>query len=218
MLNCRFIPIAKWPSEPTPSWKRTRGQFSASWKSTLELLERELNQLRAKAITVEGFFWQDQIRQDGWPKSNARPTQPGVVLSFDTPKGRMIFPCDTYLGWESNLRAIALTLEDLRAIERRGAVKGQQQYTGWLQLPAASPVDEALECARVIARNARDVNSDPERAAKQAVENRGYLEVLWKDAVQQTHPDRNPHLLGDATKFQAVIAARARLRELKGWL
>ena len=155
MIDCRFKPIEKWPSKPTPSWSRQRGQFKAGWQKTLDLLERELNRLSAKDITVEGFFRPADIRNDGWPKSSSRPTQPGVILSFSTKQGRMVMPCDRYDNWESNLRAIALTLEALRAVERYGAVSEQQeQYTGWLKLPAASATDEAAEYAKILIQHA----------------------------------------------------------------
>lgn len=84
MIDCRFKPIEKWPSKPTPSWSLQRGQFKAGWQKTLDLLERELNRLLAKDITVEGFFRPADIRNDGWPKSSSRPPQPGVILSFST--------------------------------------------------------------------------------------------------------------------------------------
>src|SRR5690349_1395878 len=116
MIDCRFKPIEKWPNQPTPQWKRQDSRFKAGWSQTLDLLERELNHLRAKDISIKGFFAAKDIRNDGWPKSSARPTQPGVILSFQSKQGRLVMPCDKYKDWESNLRAIALTLEHLRAV------------------------------------------------------------------------------------------------------
>jgi hypothetical protein len=209
MLNCRFTPIQKWPGQPTPSYQRTRGAFKAGWSNTLDLLERELNQLRAKDITVEGFFFREQIRNDGWPKAAARPTQPGVVLSFDTAKGRMVMPCDKYLGWESNLRAIALTLEHLRAVERYGATYHGEQYTGWLKLPAASAIDEAEQLAIALAQMAGIESVHANTIAT----NQDAFDRAWREAVRRTHPDGG----GSAEEFTAAIAARDRIRELKGW-
>jgi len=214
MLNCRFIPIQKWPGRPTPSYQRTRGAFKAGWSNTLDLLERELNQLRAKDITVEGFFSRDQIRNDGWPKSSARPTQPGVVLSFDTTKGRMVMPCDKYLGWESNLRAIALTLEHLRAVERYGATYHGEQYTGWLKLPAASATDEATECANILIGFAsRTAPDSVVFETGRVLSDRSAFGQAWKFAASATHPDAG----GNAEEFTVTVAARDRIRELKGW-
>jgi hypothetical protein len=42
MIDCRFKPIEKWPSKPTPDWNRQYSRFKAGWQNTLDLLEREL--------------------------------------------------------------------------------------------------------------------------------------------------------------------------------
>jgi len=60
-------------------------------------------------------------------------------------------PCDSFRDWEANLRAIALSLEHLRAVDRYGVTtEEEEQYTGWLRLPAAGATDEAVECAKVL--------------------------------------------------------------------
>jgi hypothetical protein len=204
-------PIEKWPSKPTPSWKRTHGRFKAGWQATLDLLERELNHLRAKDITIEGFFSRSEIRNDGWPKSSARPSQPGVVLSFTTKQGMMVMPCDSFREWEANLRAIALSLERLRAVDRYGVTtEEKEQYTGWLRLPAAGATDEAAECAKILIQHA-SVGWVP----AQVLERRELFDTVWREAVRRTHPDTNKgHDGGD---FNRVITARDRIKTLKGW-
>lgn len=169
--------------------------------------------MRAKDTIVDGYFTFADIRNDGWPKSKARPSQPGIVLSFDTKRGRISMPCDTFTDWEANLRAIALTLENLRAVERYGVTTDrQEQYTGWLKLSAANARDEALECARVIAKHTGEA-SDAENAAIKAVKNREYFDALWSQAAHQTHPDKG----GRADSFRAVIVARDRIRLINQW-
>lgn len=46
--------------------------------------------------------------------------------------GRAVFATDQYEKWEHNVRAIALTLEALRAVDRYGATQGRQ-YAGFMQ-------------------------------------------------------------------------------------
>lgn len=209
MIDCRFKPIEKWPGKPTASWARKAGTFKAGWSSTLDLLARELNHLRAKDISLEAFFLPKDIRNDGWPKSSARPTQPGVVLSFSTKRGRIVMPCDRYTGWESNLRAIALTLEHLRAVERYGVTTDEQeQYTGWLKLPAASAVDEKTELAKVLIHHA-----SVSHAPSQVVSEQRLFDSVWREAARRTHPDTG----GDSTDFHRVMNARDRLKELNHW-
>lgn len=211
MIDCRFKPIEKWPLKPTPSWSRRSSPFKAGWQQTLDLIERELNYLKAKEITIEGFFHPSQIRNDGWPKSSARPSQPGVILSFTTKRGRMVMPCDRYPDWEANLRAIALTLERLRSVERYGIVTEQQeQYTGWLRLPAAGATDEAFECARILI-----IHACVACTSGQVLNNRSLFDSVWREAVRRTHPDTNNGR--DGADFNKVINARDRIKILKGW-
>lgn len=212
MLDCRFRPLAQWPGEPTRFPQPSR--FKAKWSQTLDLLEFELNHLRAKNIIIEGYFTFGQIRNDGWPKSTARPSKPGVVLSFDLGKpgktGRMVMPCDRFNDWEANLRAIALTLEHLRAVERYGVTTERaEQYTGWLKLPAASSEDEAHQLAKELAILA---GTDLVHVNTIAT-NRDAFDRAWREAARRTHPDTG----GDAEQFKKVIAARDRIRALKGW-
>lgn len=207
MIDCRFKPITAWPNPPTTN--RTHGPFKATWQKTLDLLEKELGHLDARDITIEAFFRPNEIRNDGWPRSDARPTQPGVILSFETEKGRFVMPCDRFLNYQANARAIALTLEHLRGAERYGVAGRGEQYTGWLRLPAASATDEAEHLAREIAKFA---GADLPHVNTFAT-NRDAFDRVWKEAVRQTHPDTG----GNVEDFNAVIAARDRLRELKGW-
>jgi hypothetical protein len=212
VIDCRFKPIEKWPSKPTPGYARQYSRFKAGWQATLDLLERELNHLGAKDINIEGFFAPSEIRNDGWPKSSARPSQPGVVLSFTTKQGRMVMPCDKYTDWEANLRAIALTLEHLRAVERYGATsEKQEQYTGWLRLPVAGASDEAAECAKILIHHACATYAPSVVLGSQSV-----FDSVWKEAVRRTHPDTNNGC--DGGDFNKVIDARERIKTLKGWL
>lgn len=63
-------------------------------------------------------------------------TKPGVILTFESDKGSMSMPCDRYDKWRDNLRAIALALEALRAVDRYGVTRGNEQYRGWARIEA----------------------------------------------------------------------------------
>ena len=148
MLKAIFRPIQKWPGKPTPSQQQKDGRFKASYAATLELLEKELCHLKAKDTVIQAYFELGQIRNDGWPRSSARPTQPGVVLTYYVKGEAFSFPCDTYSWWEDNLRAIGLSLEALRTVNRYGVTQGSEQYQGFKRLEAPvykSKQDEAYE-------------------------------------------------------------------------
>lgn len=208
MIDCRFKSLEKWPSKPT---QIRQHRFRAPWSKTLDLLEFELSKLKAQEITVEAFFRPDEIRNDGWPRSTARPSQPGVILRFTTAGKQAEFSCDRFADWQQNLRAIALGLEKLRLVDDYGIVAEEgQQYTGWLRLPEASAIDEATECAKVLIEFAESAFKPSDVLAGEFI-----FDCVWKKAVQQTHPDTNPGR--DAADFRRVLDARDRIKTLKGW-
>lgn len=167
MIEARFHPLdlATWPGTPTPPARRKGPQFRSSWSQTLTLLEDELRHLRAKDIVIQADFTARDIRQDGWPRADARkPSFPGVVVSFQSNVGPLTYATDIYSdgyfwrsqvgsrgepgfkegasiplpGWQANVRAIALSLEALRAVDRHGVTKRGEQYVGFGALPRAT--------------------------------------------------------------------------------
>jgi hypothetical protein len=51
-----------------------------------------------------------------------------------TQEDSYVLACDRFLDWEDNLRAITKTLESLRAVQRYGIVKDDEQYAGFKAL------------------------------------------------------------------------------------
>lgn len=207
MIDCRFKPIEKWPSKPT---QIRRHRFRAKWVDTLNLLEFELSKLRATDITIEAFFRPSEIRNDGWPRSDARPSHPGVILRFTTAGKQAEFVCDRFADWQQNLRAIALGLEKLRLVDDYGIVAEEgQQYTSWLRLPEASAIDEATECARRLVDLACVTHT-----ASALLASRELFEKVAAEALRRNHGDTGS---GNVDGLQLALAARNRIRELKGW-
>lgn len=138
MIEARFVPIELWPGDKTR--QRKNSPFRGTWANTLATLERELRHLRARSILVQTYMQAEHIRNDGWPRSGIpKPPSPGVIVSFDSSNGALSFPCDTFTDWQDNLRAIALGLSALRAVERYGVTRRQEQYKGWAKLSAPDP-------------------------------------------------------------------------------
>lgn len=146
-------PIDNWPGPLTKS--RTHSRFESTLTSTLQLLRRELEFLGARGTTLQIALQDKDFRIDGYPRATARPDHPGVILSFSSRQvGDQGYPCDTFLTWQDNLRAIALSLEALRKVERYGVDKRGQRYMGFKALPSGIPMPTALtreEAAEIIA-------------------------------------------------------------------
>lgn len=158
-MDYTFRPVHEWPGTFTKAAHRKHGQFRASYQQTLDLLEKELSFLNARNVAIQVALGPEDIRLDGRPRSNAkRPAHPGVIVSCDTKQGPLMFPCDTYWEWKDNLRAVALSLEALRAVDRYGVTKRGEQYKGWAQLPPATPKagtrEEAASYLMGVARKA----------------------------------------------------------------
>ena len=161
MLNAVFRPVEAWPGQQTPSHKRKRSRFKASYVTTLDDLEREFAAIRAKDVVIQCYLDRDDIRNDGWPRSKARPKQPGVIVTFLQGKDVISMPCDTFLDWEQNVRAIALTLHALRMVSQYGVTKHNEQYTGFKRIEAPKPALQMTveEAAQFIASQAVPENS-----------------------------------------------------------
>ncbi|UAK40355.1 molecular chaperone DnaJ [Gordonia bronchialis] len=126
-----------------------------------------------------------------------------MILSVNSMKGHLSFPCDKFVTWQENLRAIALALEALRKVERYGITPNNEQYRGWQQLPAAgssSPMS-ADQAERVLRMAARLDEVVPGR--------KGDLTLIYRAARVNAHPDRN---CGDQKGWDAVGAAAEVLR------
>lgn len=183
-LQATFRPIATWPGERTKG--RIGDRFKATYAETLSLLESELRHLRAKNVVIQAGFALSDIRNDGWPRSNARkPVDPGVIVSFEAGAGAMAFPCDRYTDWTANLRAIALSLEALRAVDRYGVTRRSEQYRGWTQLPPPPPAKRVLSRgeAAIMLAALSGVPKEFILADNEAIEK------AYRTAAKRAHPD-----------------------------
>jgi hypothetical protein len=140
MLNARFRPLDHWSGERTK--ERTISQFKATWLQTLDLLEYELDKLSANTVVIqiEDPEQHKRMRNDGSMTIADKywPTKPGVILTFESPKGNISMPCDRYPHWRDNLLALALSLQALRAVDRYGVTRGNEQYRGWARLESGN--------------------------------------------------------------------------------
>lgn len=157
MIDARFVYLER----PKQGLRMERAKFKAGYSDTLNHIERELKHLGAREVTVQAGF--RQVRQDGWPYSSAKPDHPGVVLQFRQGKDIVTFRALRYHTFEHNMRAIALSMEALRAVDRYGVVEGQQ-YAGFKQLAAPTTAPSDTREAK-LANLAANGATEGERAA-----------------------------------------------------
>lgn len=191
-MGLTFRPITQWPGPMTA--KRKRSAFRAGYSDTLGLLEQELRHLQARHVVLQVAVTEADIRLDGKPRAGAKSAHPGVILSFESKHGPLSYPCDRFDAWEDNLRAIALAMEALRAVDRYGVTRRGEQYKGWTALPP--PGDEVAAVLFLHEESGRmPVSTDDERRA------------AYRAAAMRLHPDRG----GDAEKFKRLQQVKTTL-------
>lgn len=199
-MEMTFRPIVQWPGKMTAA--RRRSQFKASYPDTLGLLDRELENLHAKNVVLQVALSPDQIRLDGRPRADSRPSHPGIILTFHSKHGPLSYPCDTFERWEDNLRAIALSLEYLRAVDRYGVTRRGEQYTGWAALPPPSAGFASKEAAAEWMFSLR-ANDETGRHPAHVIVNSDYRQTLHRVLALRFHPDRG----GDEATFKKLQQA-----------
>lgn len=204
-LDWRTRPIQDWPGPLTA--KRKPSPFRSGWNQTLRLLESEIRKLGGKEMIFQMALREEDIRLDGKIRANARPAEhPGIIVSFESRYGQLSYPCDTYDHWQDNVRAVALSLEKLRAVDRYGVTKRGEQYRGFGKLPPAGGTTvtmSASEAAAVVA-DAAGWNSAPPTM----LTNADVARTAYRDAARRVHPDVPG---GSVRAFQLLQEAKSAL-------
>lgn len=210
-------PLDGWPTPRTTDRKRSR--FESSFSDTLNLLDRELRMLDPRDRCYPPSVLQIALREqdfriDGMPRANTNPEHPGVILNIEPRnKPALSFPCDTFTHWHDNLRAIALTLEALRKVDRYGVTQTGQQYRGWQAIESSPAVDAVGAACVLLARFAWPNENDDYQArwAHRIATNPEIRRNSLKQARIKAHPDRHngDRALSDQVEGATEVLRRA---------
>jgi hypothetical protein len=186
---------------------------------------QELRDELDKASYVDGSLvlemWVDarEIRLDGQLRADARVRKHGVIFRFSRytkkvrvlPSGQRIritqdvsYPCDAFDHWQDNLRAIMLSMESLRRVERYGVFK-YDDIISRLALPSADGKTSTRESAAAFLATHSGVAmqeilfSDTARAS------------AYRKAAAKLHPDRG----GDQDTFVQLHEANKTLQTIR---
>lgn len=143
--------ITTFPLTWPPGWPRTRaaqrakGPFKTTVAGALENVQSEIKRLGGKITTISSNV----------TLGSQRPDDPGVAVYFEYDGEPTAIPCDRWTSVESNLQAIAKTIEAMRGIERWGAKHMiKSAFRGWAQLAGPSGAHEAWHVVLDIAAHA----------------------------------------------------------------
>lgn len=214
-MNYTIRPLGAW-LDPVTENRRGAHLFRASWGDTLDRLGYETGLLGAEHVILQIDVTEGDLRRDGMLRTNARVAFPGVRVAFDSIHGPLTYATDAYerqhgyglTSWQANIRACALALEALRAVDRYGVSGRGEQYRGWNAIatkPAEMTRDQAAEFLALWAADLRFTAAalllDPALVGR-----------AWKVAAQRTHPDAG----GDADTFSRLTLARELLEREAG--
>lgn len=208
MIEYIFRPIDKWPREFTKK-RRVSSPFKVDHTKALRHLAREAAQLGARRLVIQLAIEPSAVRVDGLPYADTKPKHPGVIVAFEGKHGPIKMPCDAFVDWRDNIRAIGLTLERLRLADAYGVTQHGEQYRGWTALPpgpGGTPRMTAHEAAAFINQHVPFVATD------WIIERKDAFEIAYRQAAKALHPDSG----GDAELFKQLQDAAEVLRAHHG--
>lgn len=212
MIEFTFRPIERWPQEPTPSSQRHHARFKVTYNKTLDLLSYELLRLGARKAYIQADAEESDIRLDGHLRSDRQPRSPRIIVAAQTKHGPISLPCDTYHDWKDNLRAIALSLEALRAVDRHGVTKRGEQYRGLKQIAGSSGPINSQEAATFIAKYCTDALGRTREHIAEILADVEVFRFCYRDAAKTLHPDKG----GDPAEWAKLDSANVILSEHHG--
>ena len=126
----------EWPAhiKRTPLGQRSWGRFHVTPHEATCDLVLEVERSGGSNLVISSNM---PVRRDGLPYANRRdPDDPGVAVYYQR-KGRQVcIPCDSYDAVWKNIRAIGLSIRDMRGPEARGCASiSDQAFSGFTALP-----------------------------------------------------------------------------------
>jgi hypothetical protein len=190
----------QWPE----GWKRTTyrgvpkftGQFSRDRDSALW----QLNKRGAANAVITSDL---PTRNDGLPYANATCSDPGIAVWWIEKQKEQVIACDRWRTVAQNMRAIVLSLEALRGLDRWGSSQMvERAFAGFAALPPGG-------AERVTVLNWRHVFGFADLAQPPL----SSVKAAYRDLIRVVHPDAG----GSHERAAEVNAALAEAeRELGG--
>lgn len=181
-------------------------RFTSTWSNTLALLLREVEFLDGINLVIGVDATEEDFKLNGELRARARLRTPAVEVAFESKYGPLLYQSAQYVGtpygnkmelWQHNVRAVALTLEAARAMDRYGATRTGQQYLGFKALgsePEARVFTYAQAFEWMKSEEATGILGGDGLTLKSA----------YRLAARRFHPDHG----GDAVMWAKVDAAR----------
>lgn len=126
-----------WPRRD--SWRREGSRYEVSFADAAGEVRRSLRLMSARTPVISTNV---PLRRDGLPYADYRePKDPGVAVYWDRRNSAgqwesRVIACDVWRTVRENMRAVGLTLEAFRMLERTGVSEVlDRAYSGFAALP-----------------------------------------------------------------------------------
>lgn len=167
-----------WP-KTHPSKRESGHQFKQSLAGALAGLREEIRRLGGKNLVLSSNY----------SLGNEHPKEPGVVAYFDYDEKPTAIPCDRWVRVEANVRAIALTIEAMRGMERWGA---KHMITAMFSGFTALPERTGKSCWETLGLQSEPLPTEDAVLA------------AYRTKAQTAHPDKG----GSSEAFQELTQAK----------
>ena len=129
-----------WPQDRkrTQARKRERSPFGVNFGVACDRLLNELRKMGARYAVISSNV-PGYERQGVWRPyaDSGQPDDPAVAVYFDLDGDAICLCCDQWKKVVDNVRAIGLTVEAMRGLERWGAAERKRAFQGFKALPAS---------------------------------------------------------------------------------
>lgn len=115
--------VQRYPLQWPAGWPRAKSRRSAAFKVDFDKAVSELGwEIERLGGRYPVLSTNIELTLDGrMRRDRSAPADPGVAVYFELKGKQQVFACDTFYAVKDNIRAIGLTIEAFRAIERHGA-------------------------------------------------------------------------------------------------
>ena len=175
----------QWPD----GWKRStsRGvpRFTGAFARDRDSVIHQLKMRRGSHIVVTSDL---PTRNDGLPYANATCQDPGIAVYWIERGKEQVIACDRWRTVGQNMRAIDLSIEALRGLDRWGATEMvERAFAGFAALPPGSNSSAPPQPARRSWREVFQVNGLEQHVGP--AELFVIVKTRYRDAIKKAHPD-----------------------------
>lgn len=198
-MTAEAYPLQWPPHVPrTPAHKQKWGSFQVTPGEAQNQLVDEVARSGGSHLVLSTNI---PLRRDGLPYANHRQPEDPCVAVYYMRKGKQVcIPCDAYDKVWKNMRAIGLSIRDMRGPEKRGcAAITDQAFSGFTALPPpdAEPTERSWH---EVLKVDRDADTDA-------------VEIAWRVLRRKLHPDAPG---GSTEAFQQLQRAYEQAKAVAG--